>query len=190
MKIRTGFVSNSSSSSFICEICGTIESGYDLDYDDANLCECVNGHGFCEYHLNVEINDKKLLLEYVKQLVINTNIRLKTNTQDIDYQNELIGYLKEQEELYNLISLSSANTDSINTIIENNSNILSGLRTSIPELYCPICNLTHIRDHDILKYLLQLNNIDKNTIIEDIKSKYAAYTDFKYAAYTDFMKNS
>ena len=28
MKIRSGFVSNSSSSSFVCEVCGTSESGY------------------------------------------------------------------------------------------------------------------------------------------------------------------
>lgn len=30
VKFRNGFVSNSSSSSFICEICGEEESGYDI----------------------------------------------------------------------------------------------------------------------------------------------------------------
>lgn len=42
MKIRTGFVSNSSSSSFVCDVCGNIESGWDLGLNDAEMCECVN----------------------------------------------------------------------------------------------------------------------------------------------------
>jgi len=48
MKIRNGFVSNSSSSSFICDVCGTIESGFDASLEDFGMVECVNGHTFCE----------------------------------------------------------------------------------------------------------------------------------------------
>lgn len=33
MKIRTGFVSNSSSSSFCCPVCNIVESGWDGEYD-------------------------------------------------------------------------------------------------------------------------------------------------------------
>lgn len=46
MKIRNGFVSNSSSSSFVCEICGEIESGMDASYDFFNMVECEKGHLF------------------------------------------------------------------------------------------------------------------------------------------------
>jgi hypothetical protein len=48
MKIRNGFVSNSSSSSFVCCISGEVESGYDLGIRDAGYYECKNGHVFCE----------------------------------------------------------------------------------------------------------------------------------------------
>jgi hypothetical protein len=51
MKIRTGFVSNSSSSSFVCEICSHSETGYDASPDDLGFAVCVNEHIFCEEHL-------------------------------------------------------------------------------------------------------------------------------------------
>jgi hypothetical protein len=55
MKIRKGFVSNSSSSSFICDVCGTAESGRDYSLEDAGMYECENGHIFCDTHiLNID----------------------------------------------------------------------------------------------------------------------------------------
>ena len=47
MKKRLGFISNSSSSSFVCD-CGhpvTIDDGYDLQ--DVNIEKCENGHYIC-----------------------------------------------------------------------------------------------------------------------------------------------
>lgn len=51
MKKRNGFVSNSSSSSFICEICNHTEVGYDDSLSDLGFAQCVNEHIFCEEHL-------------------------------------------------------------------------------------------------------------------------------------------
>ena len=47
MKFRKDFVTNSSSSSYVCEICGRTESGWDMGLSEAEMMECVNGHTFC-----------------------------------------------------------------------------------------------------------------------------------------------
>ena len=58
MKYRSDFVTNSSSSSYICEICKREDSGYNLGLSDLGFVECVNGHIFCEEHLiNKETNE-------------------------------------------------------------------------------------------------------------------------------------
>ena len=50
MKIRKGFVSNSSSSSFTCDFCGEDVSGYDLTRGEARMSTCENGHTICDDH--------------------------------------------------------------------------------------------------------------------------------------------
>ncbi len=60
MKCRQGFVSNSSSSSFICEISGSVESGYDASPSDCGMIRCVNDHLMLEEYApkNVELVDE------------------------------------------------------------------------------------------------------------------------------------
>ena len=55
MKIRKGFVSNSSSSSFTCEVCYENYSGWDACLSEAEMVECPSGHLFCEDHVDREI---------------------------------------------------------------------------------------------------------------------------------------
>jgi uncharacterized membrane-anchored protein YhcB (DUF1043 family) len=50
MKIRKGFVSNSSSSSFVCDVCGEEESGMDFCLCDVNMSMCEKGHTYCNNH--------------------------------------------------------------------------------------------------------------------------------------------
>ena len=55
MKIRKGFVSNSSSSSFICEVSGEQETVYD-GLSEVGMVRCNKGHTFYEYYGDKDIN--------------------------------------------------------------------------------------------------------------------------------------
>lgn len=61
MKIRLGFVSNSSSSSFACSVCGETYSGWDLSLSDTDLNQCSNGHLICEDDLTEPINPDDII---------------------------------------------------------------------------------------------------------------------------------
>ena len=51
MKIRQGFVSNSSSSSFICAICKETETSMNGDVGEVDMCQCECGHIMCIKHI-------------------------------------------------------------------------------------------------------------------------------------------
>jgi len=44
MKNRIGFVSNSSTSSYVCQVCGDVEAGMDASLSDLEMRCCPNGH--------------------------------------------------------------------------------------------------------------------------------------------------
>lgn len=55
MKTRKGFVSNSSTTSFVCEVCGRTEVEYDsVSIEDLEMVRCVNEHLFCEEEMQGE----------------------------------------------------------------------------------------------------------------------------------------
>lgn len=61
MKYRKDFVTNSSSSSFVCEICGEVGSGWDAIPSDVGMCECENGHVFCDEHMLDDCDRQELI---------------------------------------------------------------------------------------------------------------------------------
>ena len=61
MKTRNGFVSNSSTTSFTCEICGAKEAGSDcVDMEEYGFCNCENGHTICLDHRKKPQTDDEL----------------------------------------------------------------------------------------------------------------------------------
>jgi hypothetical protein len=163
MKIRMGFVSNSSTSSFYCPICSEMYNLMDGDStsDPYDLYTCVNYHGFCIEHAN--ISDNELLAAKIEILKdwgqFNTDFNM-------DLENFSLSDFKE---------LLAENEDG--KIIDERLYYFKGhFNTHLPEGLCPICTFDVVTDNDLRDYLL--TDINKNEIRNKIKEKFSSYKDF------------
>lgn len=138
MKFRSDFVTNSSSSSFICEVCGEVVAGWDMCLSDANMVECENGHTFCENEmLNADI-------DYAKKAepLINQGSLFEWYGDTSMSKEEYLAHLKEDED---------AAKDFV----------MECMDYQVPEECCPICTREHIRENDLLDFALKKLGIDK-----------------------------
>ena len=151
MKFRNGFVSNSSSSSYICDTCGQDYIGYDIELSDINMNICCNGHTFCDEHITncLKIGDK-FNTEYGLYEVITIN---------------------KEKDIYN-IKMESGK------IIETPFSDIEFERSELPEQLCPFCNLKDITLANMVKYLQSKVKMDKHEIINEIQSKCDTYYKF------------
>ena len=158
MKIRNGFVSNSSSSSFICSFCGTVEAGYDMSLSDANMVECINGHYICESHIDEEIYSVKNLKLMMQEYIV--------DHATCSWAKERILQFKE------LLTKDEFTSDEIEIIKDCTEGY-------IPACICPICNLSKITDDTILKYIIKTKGINKEEIENKIRSKFKDLNEVK-----------
>ena len=143
MKFRKDFVTNSSSSSYVCEICGRSESGWDLCLSEAGMIECVNGHVFCE--------DEMLLIPR-EQLI-----------KDIlEYEVKYAEYL---DELHTAEGLEKMTDDDIVYVYFD----LDDARYNVPEECCPICQFVEYSEYDLSAYLLKEYGISRDEVFAEVK---------------------
>ena len=147
MKFRKSFVTNSSSSSYICEICGRVESGWDIGLSEAEMMECVNGHVFCVDEA-LEIPDKKELIKMILENEWNKEIWDRDIRDYRDYDEEEINEMDEEELFYNLCSEGYYN---------------------VPEFVCPICQFIEYSEYDLSKYLLKVYGISRDEVFAEVK---------------------
>jgi len=149
MKYRLSFVTNSSSSSFVCDVCGETASGWDMGLSDASMYRCENGHTICEGEVGT-IDWKDFLQSVIDQ---------DEYTSDGE---KLINKLDNMEE-YELEELAMD----------------YDCRYDLSEKYCPICNLSTYIDKDMLAYLLKSRELVGDEVLREIKIKFGTYKSFK-----------
>lgn len=158
MKIRTGFVSNSSSSSFICKVCGEVVSGMDMSIREAEMATCENAHMFCTSHI-VEPDFEK-----VKALAL-----LEENTKDFSDT--------ELEEHLERVNECKTSRDVMNLIKE--ADFYEDFVWDIPAMFCPICSLKYMSEKTILSYMLNIYSVDVKDLEADIISKFNCLQDLE-----------
>lgn len=144
MKIRNGFVSNSSSSSFVCSVCGENVSGMDMGLAEAEMLECVLGHTFCESHVdktfaNYSIEEKRATL-----------IAMKYDYADIE------DWVK-------------ASDDDVESTFDD---AIADMREEVSEDLCPCCTLKKVATEEVLEYLLCCRGAKLADIKKEIQDKF------------------
>lgn len=164
MKIRINYVSNSSSSSFVCNVCGNSESGYDCTVHDLGMCQCENGHIFCQYHKLEFKNTVELIKDY---LIRNINIAYMSVSEKDEWEKFLNKNYSSVEEL--------ENDNDFEFYQQYNQDILYN---GDDYHACPICQFDKLNKSDVLEYLLKKYSISMDDILSQLKEKFSSYDQF------------
>ena len=152
MKKRKGFVANSSTSSFICDVCGAEHAGMDVGLLDFDMGRCKRGHEFCNDHKTV-LDTEKVALELVNEKYLNVDTK---------------------KELADIIA--SGDKDELSAIVEE---ILEDYYYGdLPESACPICTLVTFMDKDLLRFMLMRYHVSREIVEDTIRKQYNSYGEF------------
>ena len=146
MKFRKDFVTNSSSSSYICEICGNECSGFDISLTDYDMCICENDHVLCQEHLLNPSREEKINI-----ILKNKYWNSETREYDIAYTREELEGL-DDDELYDILLGAERYYE-------------------VPECLCPICNFEEYSSNDMARYLLTKYKVPKDEVFAEIKKQ-------------------
>lgn len=159
MKFRKDFVTNSSSSSYICEICGNNESAWDASLSELGFRDCEHGHIYCESHaMNPTVDE---FINNVKAYYNNDKYM-----SEEDKANEISKVTEILSQYNGSLTIDKISEDVFD--FENNFDEQLSCQ-------CPICSMSNITDEDIMAYLLIKDNSTKEDIINEIKLKLFDY---------------
>jgi hypothetical protein len=164
MKIRLNYVSNSSSSSFICDVCGKEACGYDICLEDYGMYCCENGHVFCEHEMNKEVTPKVIF------------DALFFDEYD-EYDQEFIEKLKKYKD--NEFIGDELFEEILSYNIEYDG------REEVSSIFCPICNLNKVPESDIISYLEKRFNFSRIEIEKKIKEDFKTLENLRNKKYED-----
>lgn len=164
MKIRSGFVSNSSSSSFTCDVCGRTESGYDIGLSEFEMMECENGHVFCCCEALKQPSDMTTD-EKRNYLISSEESCTWRKPEDVKNEvNKILGWTDEE-------------------VIDNFDDSEASRGYEVPKEICPICQMKETKDSEAFDYLMKIDYITRKALDEKIRNQFPTYNDFQ-----DFLK--
>lgn len=164
MKKRYGFVSNSSTSSFICDVCGGIEAGYDLCLKDADMTCCEHNH--C-WHNSCYVTD---------EIKIEENFIFSKFKEWAQEEYHLEYYQEYCEQINGANSFDEL--EELNLYSEIYDELF--YEYEFPAELCPFCKLEKITERDALVFLMKnygFRNFDDVT--KHVSSEFKSYDEFQ-----------
>jgi len=156
MKIRLGFVSNSSSSSYTCDVCNYTTSGMDLGYSEADMMSCVNGHEFCTGHAidwEMTWEDKKAYF-----------LSIWSITKD-GYKKHLVESIDSEEKCDLIVNKLDLNVDYD--------------CYEVPPQVCPLCTFGEVYERDALAYMLKVAGRTEKELLSELRERFESYGEMK-----------
>lgn len=148
MKYRKDFVTNSSSSSYTCEICGRTESGWDMGLREAEMVECVNGHVFCQDEM-LPIGEKEELIKTILENEWNKDCYCSKTDSYRDFNEEELQGMSA-EDLFDMFCSDGGNY-------------------GVPESVCPICQFIEYSEYDLSNYLEREYHVSRDEVFAEVK---------------------
>ena len=169
MKIRKGFVSNSSSSSFICDLCGESHSGWDINVYAVGGYECENGHVVC--CLDREFDSGKCVEIFERDIANNNVCEFFLDRYNGVIKND---NLSEQGKKSSVIEIAYEYcTEDV-----------------LPESLCAICRMDEIAANDLKNYLQTITKITEAEILIEIKKENKRRRKVYTYEYIDYALNN
>lgn len=156
MKIRYGFVSNSSSSSFTCDVCKDTAVDYDGECEIEYLT-CKEGHQICKKHIKSSLL-KKSTAQMHQVLLDDVDNWDHVGADERESERDSIRGMdaQEVEDFYNDLTCGE----------------------ELDETTCPLCSFKILSDEDLLDYLLMLTGSTKKSMIDQALKSYPNYDAF------------
>jgi hypothetical protein len=156
MKVRKGFVSNSSTTTFICDVCGNVEAGMDISISECEMRECVNGHTFCIKH-----DTGKISIDGMRRAVENAS----KWTVDDETKEEVRNMTDEEVEEW----FENEGEDAFYDI----------MNYEYPAEWCPLCNFRALARTDIISYLMKKHGLTAEGLATEMQGAFNDYETFQ-----------
>lgn len=174
MKYRKSFVTNSSSSSFVCDICGRVETVWDTGLSDVGMYQCVNGHTFCQDEA----------LEISKEDLIEMIIEDKWNKSSKEELEKM--ELEELIECFDVGEVPECFCPICNFIEYSQSDLarylLKEYGISRDEVFEEVKKANKRRkklyDNEYITYVCKKFDLNPNEIVESWKKRFGTYAEF------------
>lgn len=188
MKFRAGFVSNSSSSSFTCDICGFTNSGFDACAEDLGFKMCWNEHVFCESHIDLPLDVDYLIflkenLEEFRDLFKSFEDSLSKARSDREFNkiqkdlerfkivNESIENFKDLDIQHLKMFPQKIQSETLEVIKYVVNEYFRGSYESFHPAFCPICSFKRITLTNLKFYIIKTYKIEEMAIFAEIKKE-------------------
>lgn len=194
MKFRLDFVTNSSSSSYTCDVCGNVEAGYDLCMSDAEMSECENGHIMCDYHILTKAPHKEMAESILLKEIAHLDRTIASFIASRDkyeadgrvfpaWQQKSIVSMEEYKAIYvpwlEQLQFNKPLDEYVYDYQALYEYLLSNVDDiKLPAQACPLCSFEDIADYDIKQYLMVKYGINKPELLEELKNMFGSYQEF------------